>query len=91
MYLHAFLYKYQFPNETSTNSDIKTKLQERYKNEGIEIMYKELTDINPELKDTIHINNHKRVLRNLEILIENGQKPTDLKKQSKTIRKTKKT
>jgi tRNA dimethylallyltransferase len=86
MYLRAFLYNYSFPEEQD-KSDIEKELQIRLEKEGIEPLYNELMAINPELKEILHINNHRRVLRNLEIYHQSGQKPTEVKKQEQTPRK----
>ena len=85
MYLRAFLYNYQFPKTNNHNFD--NNLLTRLEKEGIDSLYKELINIDPDIKEKVHKNNHKRVLRNLEIYYQSGQKPTHAKQQNNILRK----
>ncbi len=48
-------------------SDIRAKLEKRAENEGIEVLFNELQDIDPETAKRLHINDSKRIIRALEV------------------------
>lgn len=54
-------------------SDIRVKLEERHRNEGIEALYRELTAIDPRTADRLHINDVKRIIRALEVYYSTGK------------------
>ncbi len=51
------------------DSQLRLKLEERAKHDGIESLYKEIQNLDPVAAKDIHINNKKRVIRTLEILL----------------------
>lgn len=53
-------------------SDIRTKLEERCKSEGIESLYRELISIDPVTAQRLHINDNKRIIRALEVYYSTG-------------------
>ncbi|QPC46432.1 tRNA (adenosine(37)-N6)-dimethylallyltransferase MiaA [Mangrovibacillus cuniculi] len=72
LYIQAVLYDYQFVEE-KTDDTIRRKLEEKREQEGIEKLYEELLGIDPSAKDAIHPNNHRRVIRALEIFYQTGK------------------
>lgn len=54
-------------------SDIRVKLEERHRNEGIETLYRELATIDPRTADRLHINDVKRIIRALEVYYSTGK------------------
>lgn len=51
----------------------REKLQQRAEAEGIEKLYAELWEIDPERADKLHLNDEKRILRALEVFYETGE------------------
>jgi tRNA dimethylallyltransferase len=54
-------------------SDIRTKLEERCRNEGIEALLEELGKIDPDTAGRLHINDTKRIIRALEVYYSTGK------------------
>ena len=73
LYLKACLYDYEF-NETKDNSEL-VKKYENYTNEELHNVLKELDE---ESANKIHFNNRRRVLRAIEICLENGASKTEI-------------
>ena len=55
------------------DSDVRVKLEQRLKNEGIETLYEELGKIDPITAERLHINDVKRILRALEVYYLTGK------------------
>ncbi|MEJ2543950.1 MAG: tRNA (adenosine(37)-N6)-dimethylallyltransferase MiaA [Calditrichaceae bacterium] len=53
--------------------DIRWQLQQRVENEGLEALYKELEQYDPEYAAKININDKQRILRSLEVYLSTGQ------------------
>lgn len=66
LYIQSVLYDYQF-NEQSRDEEYRKYLQNTIEKRGIESLYKKLTEIDPKQAKKIHPNNHRRVIRALEI------------------------
>ena len=49
------------------SSDIREKLEERSKSEGIEALLRELKSIDPDTAERLHVNDSKRIIRALEV------------------------
>ena len=54
-------------------SDIRTKLEERCRKDGIEALLKELAEIDPVTAERLHINDSKRIIRALEVYYSTGK------------------
>ena len=54
-------------------SDIRTKLEERCRKDGIEALCKELYEIDPVTAERLHINDTKRIIRALEVYYSTGK------------------
>ena len=70
-YIQALLYDVSFSKED--NSKIRAELEKRVDNEGAEVLYKELQEIDPKSAEIIHPNNVKRIIRALEYFKLNGK------------------
>ena len=49
------------------NTDIREKLEKRCEQEGIEVLFDELRNIDPQTAERLHINDTKRIIRALEV------------------------
>jgi len=63
-------------SESSSDEDVRTALLERVESEGIESLYQEFQEIDPEYASEIHINDTKRIVRALEIYQVTRKKPS---------------
>ena len=63
-------------------SDIRAKLEERCRKDGIESLLKELAEIDPVAAERLHINDAKRIIRALEVYYSTGKTITEQDKLS---------
>ncbi len=82
LYVDSLLQNIVF-EEQPDNEEIRKMLRERADREGIEALYNELLQKDPETANALHINNEGRVLRALEVLYLTGEKPSVLRERSK--------
>lgn len=75
LYINAALYDYNF-SEHKRNDTVTSQLEKAIENEGIEPLYNRLKEIDPEQAEKIHPNNHRRVVRALEIYETTGMTMT---------------
>lgn len=66
-------------------SEIRRKLKDRVRQEGIEVLHKELAQIDPPSAARLHLSDEKRILRALEIYYETGQTMTEHDEESRKI------
>ncbi len=85
LYYSAVLDHLQFGKEDNGHDMIREKLNHRLSKEGIEPLYAELQSIDPKSADDIHMNNHKRVLRALEVYYATGQTMSQQIEQSRSV------
>ncbi len=85
LYYSSLLDHLQFSKEDNSHLDIRKKLNERLFNEGIEALYSELKNLDPLAASKIHINNHVRVLRALEVYYSTGKTMSQQVEQSRSI------
>lgn len=79
LYLNAILYDYQFIAASPANDD--------YDNYDNVELYNQLCNRDSNLKNTIHVNNRRRILRALRLMDEvNGRKTDHIQQQSKQLR-----
>ncbi len=71
-YIQALLYGIDFSKSKGESIKFRACLQERIDKEGIDSVYNELIEVDPEAAKTIHKNNVKRVIRALEFYHETG-------------------
>lgn len=75
LYISSLIKGVNFSND-GYDETIRNKLYERLRTEGIEALYAELAETDPEYAEKTHINNVKRVIRGLEIFALTGQNAT---------------
>ena len=66
------------------NNAIKKALQKRIESEGLEKLYKELKQFDPEAAQKIHENDQQRIIRALEVWEITGEPISKLRKELKT-------
>ena len=81
LYVDSLLKNITFEDQPD-NEEIRNKLRARREEEGIEVLYSELREIDPETADSLHINNEGRVLRALETYYLTGEKPSVVRRRS---------
>src|SRR5690625_1140682 len=80
LYIQSVLYDYQFP--TQARDEVITKdLENQIDTHGIEPLYNKLKQIDPEQAKKIHPNNHRRVIRALEIYETTGLTMSEYQKR----------
>lgn len=84
LYVDSLLQNIVF-EEQPDNEEVRKMLKERADKEGIESIYNELYEKDPETAASLHINNEGRVLRALEVLYLTGEKPSVLRERSKNV------
>ena len=81
LYIKALLYGlFEGPG---TDQKIRSVLQERAKNEGLEHLYRELEKVDPLAAENIHPNDAKRIIRALEVYKITGGPISSLQQQWK--------
>ncbi len=80
-YIKNFLYG--LPQTPECDLSLRTKIQERIKTEGTKILHEELSKLDPESAEKIHVNDEYRIQRALEIILSTGKKRTELKAEEK--------
>ncbi len=53
--------------------ELRTSLKERLKEEGLEALWAELKELDPDYAEVVDRHNHARVLRGLEVCLQSGQ------------------
>src|SRR5699024_6193596 len=82
LYIQSVLYDYQFP--TQARDEVITKdLENQIDTHGIEPLYNKLKEIDPEQAKKIHPNNHRRVVRALEIYKTTGLTMSEIQARQK--------
>jgi tRNA dimethylallyltransferase len=71
LYVQAVTHQYNF-STASSNEEYRDKLEKEVEENGIEPLYEELVTIDPKSAASIHPNNHRRVIRALEVFHETG-------------------
>ncbi|MFC3882302.1 tRNA (adenosine(37)-N6)-dimethylallyltransferase MiaA [Bacillus songklensis] len=66
LYIQSVIYDYEF-NEIESRSHIRERLEKEAEEQGIDILYNRLKEIDPVSAEKIHINNKRRVIRALEV------------------------
>lgn len=72
LYVQAVLYDFQF-TEQATDETVRRVYEQRAAKEGLDILYAELVEKDPESAKTIHPNNGRRIIRALEIYDTTGR------------------
>src|SRR5690625_3604462 len=82
LYIQAALYDYNFAKQ-NCNSDITKRLEKEVTQKGITPLYQKLKEIDPTQAKNIHPNNHRRVIRALEIYETTGLTMSEYKKNQR--------
>ena len=77
LYLEGLLYDLEFGGKASHDPLIRKALEQRLETEGVEALYAELLAQDPVAASKIPIQNHRRLLRALEVMQVTGQKFSD--------------
>ena len=77
LYLEGLLYDLEFGGKASHDPLIRQALEQRLEAEGVEVLYAELSLQDPVAASKIPIQNHRRLLRALEVMQVTGQKFSD--------------
>ena len=77
LYLEGLLYDLEFGGKASHDPLIRQALEQRLETEGAQVLYAELLVQDPLAASKIPIQNHRRLLRALEVMQVTGQKFSD--------------
>ena len=72
LYIQAALFDYNFP-DIKRDEELTEQLEKQAQEEGIEEIYERLQQVDPKQAEKIHPNNHRRVIRALEIYETTGK------------------
>ena len=78
LYLNSLIYNMDFA-KSNANNEIREKLEQELKENGIDYMHEKLRILDEEAANRIHKNNTKRVIRAIEVC-RSGQKMNDFSK-----------
>ena len=84
LYFESLLYDMNFAG-TSKNEDIRAKLEQELKENGQEYLFNKLKDMDPKSAEILHLNDTKRIIRAIEIMMETGKKWSDIKDKKPNI------
>lgn len=82
LYIQAALFDYNFPDIPRDEFRTK-KLENEAREEGINQIYRRLEEVDPDQARKIHPNNHRRVIRALEIYETTGKTKTEWESEQK--------
>lgn len=77
LYLEGLLYDLEFGGKASHDPLIRQALEQRLETEGAQVLYAKLSAQDPVAASKIPIQNHRRLLRALEVMQVTGQKFSD--------------
>ncbi|ARD49370.1 tRNA (adenosine(37)-N6)-dimethylallyltransferase MiaA [Sporosarcina sp. P33] len=80
MYVQSVLFDYRF-TEQAADPAVRARLEEELEQAGAEQLHARLTELDPKSAEKIHPNNHRRLVRALEILEVTGQTKQDHEQQ----------
>lgn len=81
LYLNSLIYNMDFA-KSNANSEIREKLEQELKTNGIDYMHDKLKSLDLDAANRIHKNNTKRVIRAIEVCLS-GEKMNDFSKDLK--------
>ncbi|MEH7239456.1 tRNA (adenosine(37)-N6)-dimethylallyltransferase MiaA [Bacillus sp. JJ1562] len=82
LYIQSVIFDYQFTDDAS-NPEYRETLEQQVAKSGVDSLYQELKEIDPESAERIHPNNVRRVIRALEIYKTTGKTMTDYMEEQK--------
>lgn len=83
LYYSSLVDNIQFQSQSNDHFEWRRKLEQRLQEEGIDVLYEELQNIDPKATEKIHKNNHIRVVRALEIYYTTGKTLTQQEEESR--------
>ncbi len=84
LYFESLLYDMNFAG-TSKNEDIRAKLEQELKDNSQEYLFNKLKEMDPKAAEILHLNDTKRIIRAIEIMMETGKKWSDIKDEKPNI------
>ncbi len=81
LYVQAVLFDFRFTEEAG-DERVRARLEEELETEGADVLYERLVKLDPVSAEKIHPNNHRRLIRALEIIEVTG-KTKDAHEQNK--------
>lgn len=72
LYVQSVLFDYRFTEEAS-DPEIRGRLEKQLAEEGASVLFERLQTLDPKSAEAIHPNNHRRLIRALEILEVTGR------------------
>lgn len=85
LYYSSLVDNLQFTNQSDQHLAVRKQLEERLAEEGVGSLYDELCKVDPQAAERIHINNHIRVIRALEIYYTTGKTMSQQVEESRGI------
>lgn len=80
LYVQSVLYDFRFTDEVSDMA-IRSRLEQELEDNGTDELYAKLVELDPVGSEKIHPNNHRRVIRALEIIEITGKTKDDHEQQ----------
>ncbi|PIC58717.1 tRNA (adenosine(37)-N6)-dimethylallyltransferase MiaA [Sporosarcina sp. P12(2017)] len=80
MYVQSVLFDYRF-TEQAADPKVRVRLERELESEGADVLHARLAELDPKSAEKIHPNNHRRLVRALEILEVTGQTKQDHEQQ----------
>ena len=84
LYIDSFLSNTQFLDNAGSD-EVRERLKKEFEIHGIEKLYKELCEVDPDAAQNIHPNNTVRVLRALEVYMATGKTLTEQNQLSHNV------
>lgn len=72
-------------DEAQRNDRLRAKLQRELERDGADVLYARLRQVDPQAAERIHPNDHRRVIRALEVFSVKKQPMSDVKKKRKGL------
>ena len=82
LYINSLIYAIEY-SETKIDEEYRKSLEKRVEEEGLDKLYEEAKEIDPEAMKNISTNDRKRIIRVLEIFKQTGKTKTELEKESR--------
>ncbi|MBO0993042.1 tRNA (adenosine(37)-N6)-dimethylallyltransferase MiaA [Bacillus sp. SD088] len=84
LYIQSVLYDYQF-SDAPADPSFRKRMEEKVQSGEAMNLYNQLEAVDPDAADKIHPNNHRRVIRALEIFHCTGKTMTEFQKKQQNI------
>jgi tRNA dimethylallyltransferase len=76
LYVQSVLFDFRFTEEAA-DLEVRNRLEIELAEKGAEFLYRKLVELDPAGAETIHPNNHRRIVRALEIIEVTGKTKSD--------------